>query len=283
MSSILDALKKVEAESHDPSGSITWHPAGSTRSSHPKNKISRRMVPASLILFGFALVLLLYVYIDPSWLGRTGQNPTSSSQSTAALPARKAGISIDQTGSNEQTHMPMVPPDKKSIGKTPFAPTPAEKADTPSTVTPALPSDRLQPKAVDPPVFRPEPSSPEEPVKTDRSDPIRTAARKPPVPRTLDRHLTRRTGTASTPLKTGASGAQPKVIKITAKPYRGDPPLKVQAIAWSAHPAERLVVINDIIAREGQKIGDLQILHIQPEEIIILKGSKQWALKFRQP
>ncbi len=61
-----------------------------------------------------------------------------------------------------------------------------------------------------------------------------------------------------------AQSAPPTAPEIAVKPYQGETPIKVQAIALTDNPAQRLAVINDTIAREGQTIGDILVLHIQP-------------------
>lgn len=283
MSSILDALKKVEAESHNPPKGIAWQrPDGRIQSVHPRGKTARRLNPAALILSGIALLLLLTVFLGPLWVKHAGQESTPPHVSTDPLPSRQAAISNDQTGNKGLPTMPVVSPGNEPAGSTPLTPTPAPESNTSLAVIPTLPSARLQTSGVKPPELSYEPSAPENPAKTVRPDPVKTAARRPSAPLTLDPLLTRKPRDVENSSKSKAPAAQPKENEITTRPYQGDPPIKVQAISWSERPEERLAVINDIIAREGQRVGDIQILRIHPEKIIILKGTNQWAVKFRQ-
>ncbi len=77
-----------------------------------------------------------------------------------------------------------------------------------------------------------------------------------------------------------AQTAPPTAPEIAVKLYQGETPIKVQAIALSENPAQCLAGINDTIAREDQTIGDILVLHTQPDKIIIRKGAETWELMF---
>ncbi len=252
MSSILDALKKVEAETPDPPWGIPLHHSrGGTRRVQPLERAARRMVPAALILTGIALILLLYIFLGPIRLNRAGREPASPALSIAPSSGRQTSETIRQTDRREPATPPAAPPVSKPAGSAPSTSSPITVTDTAPAAKPVIPAARPTPE------------------KAAAPEPVRTPARQPDP--------------AGSPLKSEAPAAQPERDEIAAKPYPGNPALKVQAIAWSPRPDERLAVINNVIAREGHQIGDAKILYIEPERIIIRKGSDNWELKFREP
>ncbi|MGD8264309.1 MAG: general secretion pathway protein GspB [Desulfobacterales bacterium] len=59
-----------------------------------------------------------------------------------------------------------------------------------------------------------------------------------------------------------------------------DSKLKLQALAWSADAAQRMVVINGRIVREGESVDGYQINQIREEDVLVNDGRKSWRLEF---
>ncbi len=76
----------------------------------------------------------------------------------------------------------------------------------------------------------------------------------------------------------------------TPQPVRPKPPrkyerinddkLRLQALAWADDAARRMAVINDQIVHEGESVDGYQILKIREEDVIIQQGGKSWRLEF---
>ncbi len=253
MSSILEALKKLEAESPDSHSAGLWRwSAGSATAAYPRIRNIRRINPKVLILSSIALLLILIAIFGLTWFRRPQPIPISSSGPVDPTPARKDTISSKQTTQKNTAPLIQVSPSSGAPSNVPLSkivPLPATAA--PPTIALVTPPPMSQKAAVKPPV--------PEPVRQPRTDEPKT----PMAP------------------SSKAQTAPPAAPTIAAKPYHGDTPIKVQAIAWSDNPAQRLAVINDTVAREGQFIGDILVVGIQPEKIIIRKGGVMWELIFR--
>lgn len=55
---------------------------------------------------------------------------------------------------------------------------------------------------------------------------------------------------------------------------------KIQAISWGETPLERLVVINNQVLREGDGIEGYRISRINPDDILLRRGSNTYRLDF---
>ena len=53
---------------------------------------------------------------------------------------------------------------------------------------------------------------------------------------------------------------------------------KIQAIAWNEIPEKRLVVIKNQVLREGNDIQGYQISRINPDDIVLRRGDKEYQL-----
>jgi len=56
---------------------------------------------------------------------------------------------------------------------------------------------------------------------------------------------------------------------------------KIQAISWGETHRERLVVISNQVLREGDGIKGYQISHINPDDVVLRRGGKDYRLGFR--
>jgi len=225
--------------------------AESTAAAYPRIRNIRRINPNGLILSGIALVLILIAIFGLTWLHRSQPVPITSSVPIVPTPARKEAISSNQTTQNAAPLI-HVSPSGGALSNTPLS------KIIPPTATAAPPTVAFE---------TPPPVPQKAAIKPSFSKPVRRPlADEPKTPETF---------------ASKAQNAPLVAPKITAKPYHGDSPIKVQAIAWSDNPAQRLAVINDTVVREGQFIGDILIIGIHPEKIIIRKEGKMWELIFR--
>jgi len=55
---------------------------------------------------------------------------------------------------------------------------------------------------------------------------------------------------------------------------------KIQAISWGETPQERLVVISNKVLREGDILDGYQISHINPDDVVLRRGDKAYQLNF---
>jgi len=62
-----------------------------------------------------------------------------------------------------------------------------------------------------------------------------------------------------------------------------DGSLSIQAIAWSANPAERIAVINNRVTREGASVDGYSIVTIAEEAVYARKEGKLWMVRFGRP
>jgi len=56
--------------------------------------------------------------------------------------------------------------------------------------------------------------------------------------------------------------------------------IKLQAIAWSSDPKQRIAVVNDRILKEGSSIEGTLIIRIDKNDVSFQKGGEQWKQKF---
>ena len=56
--------------------------------------------------------------------------------------------------------------------------------------------------------------------------------------------------------------------------------LQLQAISWSETPSSRLTVVDGRILREGQSADGYTVIQIRPEDVILGKDGKRWRLAY---
>lgn len=60
--------------------------------------------------------------------------------------------------------------------------------------------------------------------------------------------------------------------------------LKVQAIAWSAEPEDRMAVMNSRVVHEGDSVDDFIVVAIRPDDVVVReKGKGMWKVIFGKP
>jgi len=80
--------------------------------------------------------------------------------------------------------------------------------------------------------------------------------------------------------KSGQNSKNKRILSIPVK-QAGESKLQLQAIAWSSDPESRLAVINGRVLREGGSVEKVLITHIGKNEVIFKKGREEWKQVFR--
>lgn len=283
MSSILDALKKLETESSNPPGTgAESQPAGEAKTADPWIKNIRHRHPMVLILSGLALLLIFYAVFGPGWFPGPPSKPVASSVQVYPIPPQKASVSLIQTTQNNLPSTKVANANDIPTAKEHLPIVSKTSTEAAPIVKPEIPPKKPQPANLKATVFEPNSTTSLDKTKNGKPRSTKIVARKPPASQNARPPLTNELKTEAIPSPLETQNPTPGAPKIVIKPYRGDPPIKLQAIAWSENPTQRLAVINDIVAKEGQWIGDILLERIQPEKIIIRKGSQRWELKFGQ-
>ncbi len=260
MSSILDALKKAERESITDRGDGTPWPAPLPAQSTYRQSSRRWWVPVGV---GVALCVSGALF----WQTRRPETGLPAARPAAAPPPHdiqaNASPSVAQA---PQPHAPMAEQKQELPAKAlnpatgPLAAAPAVQPVTESmrTATPAA-TPMMQP-----------PGSPQE--KTQRQ----TAAPQPePVSDPQAAPLRRAVETAtadSRPMKTPPPSTQT---------FRSDPRIDLQALVWAPEAAERFVVINNRLVKEGGLVDTIAVVRINPDDVLLAEGSDRWHEKFK--
>lgn len=247
MSSILDALKKLDREKDEPARDIDWPQPIDTRSAL-KNRLSGRF-PVKPVLAGLIAVL---VFGGAGWF-ILNQPPATGTRDQAVTTPPMA---------------PMVDPPIIAAAPEPALPRPRlpRPVDVPRAVPtidpPAPPEQPLQSEHQAPALV--EPASPL------ADAPAAAAVIDPPAPtpdETLDPDmadlLTRVPQDLLPPRKLVDSGW-----------------LTLQAISWSETPERRIAVINAQLLKEGRRIDGALIRRIDRNYVVIEKDGEQLMLPF---
>ena len=280
MSSILKALKRVEAESPSP---------------QPYQSLSRP-IDAEQVLNSnirkrwqsrrFVYLLLFLAVVGGGVAVVFSQRELLSARFTFLLP------SDSPAGEAADAKQPGVYRAKIPTASARTAPRPNKTGRIPAMqakrTTPAVRDKKIQPRTL-----------------TDtrqRTDRIETATRKgdsSPMPRTArsataqkspkrvsappKTDFPKRTAAKRDPQTTGPAAKIPKPVRPQPRQTYAritDDQLKLQAVAWANEAARRLAVINDRIVHEGESVDGYQIVKIRQEDVILKRGGKSWRLEF---
>lgn len=61
-------------------------------------------------------------------------------------------------------------------------------------------------------------------------------------------------------------------------PLLKDPKIALQALAWSEFPEKRMAVINGLVLRQGDQVGQYTVGRIEQDQVVLVKGGKEAAL-----
>lgn len=65
------------------------------------------------------------------------------------------------------------------------------------------------------------------------------------------------------------------------KNYRSDPRIELQALVWAPDAAERFVVINNRLIKEGGSIDAITVVRIDRDDVLLAEGGDRWYEKFK--
>ena len=75
-----------------------------------------------------------------------------------------------------------------------------------------------------------------------------------------------------------AAPEAPESSAPTVVPPLNDPKITLQALAWTAEPERRMVVINGSLLREGDSLGPYTVGRIEKEQVVLVKGGVEAAV-----
>ena len=251
MSAILDALKKLEAETESP-GFGEGTAASFTKSSRAR--------PMFVIAGG---VVLFLVFAAGIWkLATFSVNPTAA-DTRAAKTRVRLDLPTREDGRSQQA--------KQSPGIV------MAQADPAAGDTDAAEADAGKPESGG---FD-EAGSAAESEPRDRQKRSGNKARQ----QTEKPHGTGAPQTRSAPDKTEtrqnpASNGSAQPETAPEPEIMEDGPLTLQAISWADAPENRIAVINGKICRQRDRIDGYRIQTINPDDVRVTDGEKTWRLRF---
>lgn len=263
MSSILEALKKAERESAVERGADTPWPAPPTGSVSYWRRFRKGWVVIGVVA-GVGLVGLLIRttrHVDPA-------TPTASFKMPAATPLVRQAVQ-PSAADGSTTNRPAAESDRADPGPSNET---APRRETDTNTTPAPVNGKVSP-----------PQSEEKPTPTDRQR-FAPAMQPPPPP------LTRNAQPAAGPLpqkppssETAGATRSDSPIKSpeTAKNFKNDPRIDLQALVWAANIEDRFVVINNRLIKEGGSVDDIVVVKINPDDVLLAEGAERWHEKFK--
>jgi hypothetical protein len=265
LSSILEALKKAERESTEGRDADFPLPASLPRRS-PYPVVRRRwwlpLGAAGLLCIGIVLFWQLRRPDSPRPTATPAPPAVSEKQKSSPPPLRRLEIPKPSPGPEKNA---------SAVAQGPAAETaPAPRAKTPAATTaPVQPEQRPVRKSLPPmvamaPPSRPPETRPQPPAPAPKSAPA-PADPSPVVPREAVQH------------------SQPPTppLEESDKSYRSDPRIELQALVWSPDAAERFVIVNDRLIKEGGSIEGIHVVRINPDDVLVSEGSKRWHEPFK--
>jgi len=269
LSSILDALKKAEQKSAGEDGRGTPWPAYVPEKSADRKKWRRWIVPigAALALCVLVMVALKTWFVITPQTADVGKDRLAPTQTTGAKDAPEAKRRApDQTATVNQRTLRAVPKE------TDVTPSQTEKTHT-------NPADQVKSSKASAPVTAREPVAQASgaleaplPAPSDVILPEVSPVAEPTdiMPARQNHPAMETTG----PLPPADETPEPD------KNFRDDPRIDLQALVWAPVAADRFVVINNSLVKEGGSVGSFTVVEINPEDVLVSEGSDRWNQKF---
>jgi hypothetical protein len=254
LSSILDSLKKLENE-------LTEQSNGQFRpEKRPAPKaISQRLKNTRFFNNRSFIIFAVIISAAGTWFilnGKPGENAPTWVAPTQTKPEKSVGLA------KEQAALPDRPQNKISANADAKQSESLTKTAKAASLS-ARPPRKQAPVSVAQPEIKPAKS-------LSRPEP---KASLPDLPQKK----------TATPKNITPGAQNTKARRVAAIPVKQDDEsrLRIQAIAWSSDPQERIAVINDRILREGESMEGVLVTHIGKDEVVFRKGSEQWRQLFR--
>lgn len=290
MSSILDALKKVEQNSRSSSASQHHRKTAADDVDHvryPSSKATKGSWPGRMMMVLVVVVISLCTFIGYDLAIRKHSNQQASvperavqedSVSTPSLPPEQGSVVISQARSPENVSEK---PDKI------VAPVARQPLKSPAVIENKLseqeiaadPADGNERRNVSVAEIQPEKAVTETLAANSLA-----ASPETPMNDLVDKAVIKK--------ETAAPNEFPSKHETTAMAYSLPPEkfplledglLKLQAITWSPVAAKRFIVINNKISRTRDTINGYTITAINMDSIVVReqKSSKKWLVEFR--
>lgn len=265
MSSILDALKKAERESTADRGAGTPWPAPLPATSSYRQRSRRWWMPLGIVV-GLCIFVAFFWQTRQPEITRPGESMTEVPKSN-----RPHGGTTPSAGEKKQMRPPTKlnenTPNKAMVNEpvglvqepatmAAVRPLPPEKkpslAATPVSVPKVLPSAPLQAQA-------------QRPAAVLKPEPVTAVAE----------------AVSPSPEKNAPASSQPATDTLeTGIAFRNDPRIDLQALVWASETAERFVVINNRLIKEGGAIDNIVVIRINPDDVVLTDGSDRWHEAF---
>ena len=254
MSSILQALKKIESESPDESKIRFWQ-----QEIDAEKHIHKRITDN--IPYKKQFVVIFAVIILAAGGGLVlGRKPWRNLSTPAPKPETKHSKPISRIAKKSTVRdlSQKKKPAKRVSKKIPVVTPEANKESSPK-MTPRI----------------------KKPISVKKTEIIVPKSFSPDKKKIADQNLIQKGNTIQKKVETSQQHfINKRILSIPVKPA-GESKLQLQAIAWSSDPESRLAVINGRVLREGGFVEKVLITYIGQNEVVFKKGKEEWKQVFR--
>lgn len=276
MSTILDALKRLEAERRKESAQqAPLSMTGPAASLHrvPFHRRGIVLILAGLVTIG-VVAALVWVNggLSGKALSRKGPSPDPTAKAAPPDAFKKPAVTAllhakgpEGSAGTAEAELP-VTSRKPAARERAGAPAPASRQTVPPTY-----SEQFKEKSLSTESSSGRPSTSAQ--RPERTPTVDQAVLPPP---------------AKTRPVTALRQSPDAQASVSQDPYTEAEPLargtlNLQAISWSDIPSARITVIDGRILREGHSVEGYTVIEIRPEDIIVGKAGKRWKLTYRLP
>ncbi|MCB2146747.1 MAG: general secretion pathway protein GspB [Deltaproteobacteria bacterium] len=277
MSSILDALKKAEQESTTERGAGTPWPAPIPAQAPYRQRSRRWWVPLGIVVglcvSGGLFWKIRQPDITPPVDSMTAVPALLSPKSNHTAPSVAEAPKPDMPAAHQQ----QVRPSKSNIAASP---------------RPAKGNEPASPLPTSAPIAAITPGQPEKrplrtvmPAEVPRVQPSPIPREKAPLQKVVPTSEST-SAPAEDPTRLPADSArttgQPMAgVPDIGKFFRSDPRIDLQALVWAPEAAERFVVINNRLIKEGGSVDNIVVVRINPDDVLLAEGSDRWHEAFK--
>lgn len=261
MSSILEALKKVERESAAGDGKdVPWPTMSVNSTVDVKRRRHLWWIPLGVIAVSFVIASVF-------WLT---QRPSPDQQHVVTKGA------IEPLAAAKTETVP--PPTRHAVPAVPSSPPPARLPQK-------KPVPAITPKAS---LVKPPPQNETKEIVTSEARPsFAKSPQKEPTPDVTPEAEP----TTITPPPEASTQREAEMVEgarlsedspeNNSKEYRSDERIDLQALVWAPQAADRFVVINNILLKEGGSIDKITVVRINEDDVLLSEGSDRWYQEFK--
>jgi len=254
LSSILQALKKIESESPDKSEIRFWQQEIDTQ------KIIHKRITDNLRFKKQFFVIFAVIILAAGGGLVLGRKPWKNVPPPVQKPETKHSKPLSRIAKKtaDRDLSQKKKPAKRVSEKIPVV-TPAANKESPPNIKPRE----------------------KKPVSVKKTEIIVPKSFSPDKKKIADQNLIQKgNNTQNKAEKSGQNSINKRILSIPVK-QAVESKLQLQAIAWSSDPESRLAVINGRVLREGGSVEKVLITYIGKNEVIFKKGREEWKQMFR--